>query len=201
VAPTPGRRSGGEPASTTETVLQRAERRGSGAAKEGAGRGSDPNSHGASRLIQAGGADAAQTASLLSRASRWQEETSTSTITLPSFGPGESDPAQPRTFGSSKARRGLGVSVFGTRGRRAFSRYGQLRETTTHLHHHGRWLAVMQYADSASAARPYTEKLIDPEPLRVSLPEAQPFPPGRCLCSRSLRTLSNIRVIEPVLSP
>jgi len=186
---------------------QRAERRGSGAAKEGAGRGSDPNSHGGiSPYPGPGGAGRGTDGQPpIPGVSVAGGNTSTSTITLPSFGPGESDPgATPGRSGSSKARRGLGVSVFGTsRSGGAFSRYGQLRgDNYTIYITTAVGLAVMQYADSASAARPYTEKLIDPEPLRVSLPEglSRSRLVVACVLGRS-GTLSNIRVIEPGPQP
>jgi len=180
---------------------------GSGAAKEGAGRGSDPNSHGGiSPYPGPGGAGRGTDGQPpIPGVSVAGGNTSTSTITLPSFGPGESDPgASPGRSGSSKARRGLGVSVFGTsRSGGAFSRYGQLRgDNYTIYITTAVGLAVMQYADSASAARPYTEKLIDPEPLRVSLPEglSRSRLVVACVLGRS-GTLSNIRVIEPGPQP
>jgi hypothetical protein len=175
---------------------------GSGAAKEGTGRGSDPNARGGISPYSGPGGSGSGTNGQppIPGASVAGGTTTASTITLPSFGSGEPDPgAMPGGPGAAKSRRGLGVSVFGTsRSGGAFNRYGQLPgDNYTIYIPTTLGTAVMQYADPASAGRPYAEKLIDPDPLRVTLPAG--LSPSRlvvaCVLGRT-GTLSNIRVIE-----
>src|SRR5215470_15961556 len=114
--------------------------------------------------------------------------------------PGEADPATiPGGTSASKSRRGLGVSVFGTsRSGGAFNRYGQLPgDNYTIYIPTTLGTAVMQYADPASAGRPYAERLVDPEPLRVNLPDG--LSPSRLVVACVLRrtgTLSDIKIME-----
>ena len=173
---------------------------GLGAAKEGAGRGSDPNAHGGTSPYPGQGGSGSGTNGQPAIPGVSVAGGNTSVVNLPSFGSDGTDPgAMPGGTSASKSRRGLGVSVFGTsRSGGAFNRYGQLPgDNYTIYIPTTLGTAVMQYADPASAGRPYAERLVDPEPLRVNLPDG--LSPSRLVVACVLRrtgTLSDIKIIE-----
>jgi len=179
---------------------------GTGAAKEGSGRGSDPNArNGISQYPGQGGSGTGTNGQPPIPGASIAGGSTGSVVTLPSFGSGGADPgAMPGGPAASKGHRGLGVSVFGTsRSGGAFNRYGQLPgDNYTIYIPTSLGTAVMQYADPASAGRPYAEKLVDPEPIRVNLPEG--LTPSRLVVACVLRrtgTLSDIKIIEPGMQP
>jgi hypothetical protein len=173
---------------------------GSGAAKEGSGRGSDPNAHGGISPYPGPGGSGSGTNGQPPIPGASVAGGSTNTITLPSFGGGDPDPgAMPAATATSKAHHGFGVSVFGTsRSGGAFNRYGQLPgDNYTIYIPTVLGTAVMQYADPASSGRPYSEKLTDPEPIRVTLPDGLSHSRlvVACVLGRT-GMLTNIRVLE-----
>jgi len=173
---------------------------GTGAGKEGSGRGSDPNARGGISPLPGAGGSGSGTNGQPPLPGASVAGGSTTTVNLPSFGSGGADPATiPGGTSASKSRRGLGVSVFGTsRSGGAFNRYGQLPgDNYTIYIPTTLGTAVMQYADPASAGRPYAERLVDPEPLRVNLPDG--LSPSRLVVACVLRrtgTLSDIKIME-----
>ena len=174
---------------------------GTGAAKEGTGRGSDPNSHGGiSPYPGAGGSGNGTNGQPPIPGASVAGGRTRTRLPLPGFGSGGPDPAATGTAtASAKARRGLGVSVFGTsRSGGAFNRYGQLPGDNYTIYISTTiGTAVMQYADPSSAGSRYGEKLVDPEPIRVTLPEGLSHSRlvVACVLGRT-GSLSNIRVLE-----
>ena len=173
---------------------------GSGAAKEGTGRGSDPNAHGGFSPYPGSGGSGNGTNGQPPIPGASVVGGSTNTITLPSFGGGDPAPgAMPGATATSKARRGFSASVLASsRSGGAFNRYGQLPgDNYTIYIPTVLGTAVMQYADPASAGRAYSDKLTEPEAIRVTLPDG--LSNSRlvvaCVLGRS-GTLSNIRIIE-----
>ena len=122
-------------------------------------------------------------------------------VTLPSFG---ADGAGPNIAGRSsvaKDHQGPGITVVGSaRSGGAFNFYGKLIGDKNYTIYIDTALgtAVMQYADPTSAAHPYAEDLIAPQPMRSDLPAN--LKPSRlviaCILDRS-GTLRNLEVLEP----
>jgi len=174
---------------------------GSGAGREGAGRGSDPNAHGGiSPYPGRGGAGTGVNGT--PAVSGVSVQGGTTTITLPSFGAPDGNTV---TIGpgrsSTGAHKGSGVTIEATpssggvfgyydvlKGDRNYSIY---IETSLGM-------AVMQYADAASASHPSSEKLSAPEAMHKDLPEG--LRPTRviiaCILDRS-GALRDLRVLEP----
>jgi hypothetical protein len=121
-------------------------------------------------------------------------------VTLPSFG---ADGAGPNIAGRSsvgKDHTGPGITVVGSaRSGGAFNFYGMLKGDKNYTIYIDTVLgtAVMQYADPSSAAHPYAEDLVAPQPMRSDLPAN--LKPSRlviaCILDRS-GTLRNLQVLD-----
>ncbi len=173
----------------------------SGAGKEGASHGSDPNARaGISPTPGSGGAG--NFANGTPAMAGVSVQGGTTTVTLPSFASPEGGaPASGPGHSSANNHRGPGISIEATPSSGGvFAYYGFLKGDRNYSIYIETSLgtAVMQYADPASAEHPYTEKLIDPEPMRKDLPPG--LRPTRvviaCVIDRS-GELRNPRVLEP----
>jgi hypothetical protein len=121
-------------------------------------------------------------------------------VTLPSFG---ADGAGPNITGRSsvgKDHTGPGITVVGSaRSGGAFAYYGKLIGDKNYTIYIDTVLgtAVMQYADPSSAAHPYAEDLVAPQPMRSDLPANLKL--SRlvitCILDRS-GTLRNLQVLD-----
>lgn len=173
---------------------------GAGAGKEGAGRGSDPNARGGISPYPgpggtgsgANGAPAVPNTSV---------QGGTTTITLPSFGTaGGNAPTSGPGRSSANAHQGPGIMVKGTSSSGGgFRRYNELKGDNYSIYiETSLGTAVMQFADAASVAHPYSEDLTAPEPMRKDLPAG--LRPTHvvfaCVLDRS-GVLKDIRVLEP----
>jgi hypothetical protein len=173
----------------------------SGAGREGKGHGSDPNSSGGiSPYPGSGGAgNGANGTPAMSGVS---VQGGTTTVTLPSFGsPAGDAPSGGPGHSSTKSHKGMEYSVEATPSSGGvFAYYGVLKGDRNYSIYIETSLgtAVMQYADPASASHSYTEKLVDPEPMRKDLPAG--LQPTRvviaCIIDRS-GELKNPKVLEP----
>jgi hypothetical protein len=172
---------------------------GTGAGKEGAGHGSDPNARGGiSPVPGPGGAGYGTNNSPAMPGVSVQG--GTTTVTLPSFGGGADAPSTGPGRSSANSHNRPEYSIEATpssggvfayyrvlKGDRNYSIYIETSFGT----------AVMQYADPASAEHSYTEKLIDPEPMRKELPSG--LRPTRVVIAcviDSAGNLKNPRVLE-----
>ncbi len=121
-------------------------------------------------------------------------------VTLPSFG---ADGAGPNIIARSsvgKDQQGPGITVVGSaRSGGAFNYYGMLKGDKNYTIYIDTVLgtAVMQYADPSSAAHPYAEDLVAPQPMRSDLPAN--LKPSRlviaCILDRT-GTLRNMQVLD-----
>jgi hypothetical protein len=174
---------------------------GSGAGREGAGHGSDPNARGGiSPYPGSGGTgNGANDTPAMPGVS---VQGGTTTVTLPSFGtPDGNAPGNGPGHSSTNNHKGSGITIEATPSSGGvFAYYGVLKGDRNYSIYIETSLgtAVMQYADPASAAHPYTERLIDPEPMRKDLPTG--LRPTRvviaCIIDRS-GELKNPKVLEP----
>lgn len=174
---------------------------GPGAGKEGAGRGSDPNARGGiSPYPGTGGAGTGTSGTPpmpgVSVAG------GTTTVTLPSFGTASGDaPSGGPGHSSANAHKGSSVTVVATsRSGGVFNYYGALKGDRVYSIYIQTSLgtAVMQYADPESAAHPYSEDLVAPEPMRMDLPEG--LRPTRVVFAAILDrsgVLRHLKVLEP----
>jgi hypothetical protein len=126
----------------------------------------------------------------------------TTSVTLPSFGSPEGD-ASSNGPGHSSANKhkGSGISIEATPSSGGvFAYYGVLKGDRNYSIYIDTSIgtAVMQYADPASAAHPYTDKLIDPEPMRKDLPAGlhSTHVVIACILDRS-GELKDVKVLEP----
>lgn len=147
---------------------------GSGAGREGTGRGADPNARGGiSPYPGTGGAGSGTNGTQAMPGVSVQG--GTTTVTLPSFGaPGGDASAGGPGRSSANRHKGSGLTVVATsRSGGVFNYYGVLKGDRVYSIYMETSLgtAVMQYADAASAAHPYSEDLAAPEPMRKDLPE------------------------------
>ena len=173
---------------------------GTGAGKEGTGRGADPNARGGiSPYPGTGGAGSGTSGSPAMPGVSVQG--GTTTVTLPSFGaPGGDAPASGPGRSSTDAHKKSGVTVIATsRSGGVFNYYGLLKGDNYSIYiETSLGMAVMQYADAASAAHPFKEAMTEPEPMRKDLPEG--LRPTRvifsCILDRS-GILKDIKVLEP----
>jgi len=174
---------------------------GSGAGREGAGRGSDPNARGGiSPYPGPGGAGTG--ASGAPAMPGVSVQGGTTTVTLPSFGsPGGDVPSTGPGRSSTNAHKGSGITIEATpRSGGVFAYYGVLKGDRNYSIYIDTSLgrAVMQYADPASAARPSSEKLSEPEAMRYDLPDG--LRPTHvvfvCTIDRS-GDLKDLKVLEP----
>jgi hypothetical protein len=174
---------------------------GSGAGKEGAGRGSVPNAHGGiSPYPGPGGAGSGTNGSPAVPGVSVQGGT-TQSITLPSFGPPGGAPPSGPGRSSTNAHKGSGVMIEATpRSGGVFGYYDVLKGDRNYSIYIETSLgtAVMQYADTASAAHPSSISLSAPEPMRKDLPDG--LRSTRvvfvCILDRS-GVLKDIKVLEP----
>jgi hypothetical protein len=172
----------------------------SGAGREGAGRGSDPNAKGGiSPYPGSGGAGSGTNGQpALPGVS---VEGGTTTITLPSFGaPGGTAPTGPGRSSANK-HTGSGITIEATpRSGGVFAYYGVLKGDRNYSIYIETSIgqAVMQYADPASATHPSTEALTAPEPMRKEFPAD--LRPSRVIVACILDktgALKNLKVLEP----
>ncbi len=173
---------------------------GSGAGREGAGRGSDPNARGG--ISPYPGQGGAGTGTIGTPAMPGVSvQGGTTTITLPSFGPpgGDARPIGPGRS-STNAPGGPSYTVKATSNSGGvFNRYGQLKgDNYSSYLDTSLGVAVMQYADTSSAAHPYSGDLIEPKPIRIDLPEGlrSTYVVFACILDRS-GNLKDIKVLEP----
>jgi hypothetical protein len=144
---------------------------GPGATKEGTGRGADPSARGGISPQPGPGGTGSGTSG--QPAIPGVTVQGGSTVNLPSFGSGGSDPNLPsRTPAGSDPHR-FDVTVVATaRAGGAFNNYGQVKADKTYTKYidtaAGR--VSMQYFDPSSAAHPYSEDLVAPDPIRADLP-------------------------------
>jgi hypothetical protein len=122
-------------------------------------------------------------------------------ITLPSFGADGSNPASLGRTSATRKSNGPDITIVGTsRSGGAFNFYGTLKGDKVYTIYIDTALgqAVMEYADPTSAAHPYAEDLIAPQPMRAELPAN--LRPSRlviaCVLDRS-GLLRNPKVLEP----
>jgi hypothetical protein len=172
---------------------------GPGAAKEGTGRGSDPSAHGGiSPYPGKGGTGSGNGAPTLPGVS--VQGGSTQVITLPSFGTDAGASTSGAGRSSTEGHAGSPVTVKGTSSSGGgFRRYGELKGDNYSIYiETSLGMAVMQFADAASVAHPYSEDLTAPEPIRQDLPEGlrRTHVVFACILDRS-GVLKNIRVLEP----
>lgn len=173
---------------------------GSGAGRVGAGRGSDPNARGGISPYPGTGGAGSGTSGAPAMPGVSVQGGST-TITLPSFGtPGGNAPANGPGRSSANAHKRSGVTVIATsRSGGVFNYYGLLKGDNYSIYiETSLGMAVMQYADAASATHPSKETLTEPEPMRKDLPEG--LRPTRVIFSCILdRTglLKDVKVLEP----
>ena len=174
---------------------------GSGAGKEGAGKGSDPNARaGISPYPGAGGAGTGTSGT--PAVPGVSVEGGTTTINLPSFGaPGGDVPSAGPGRSSTNAHKGSGITIEATpRSGGVFNYYGVLKGDRNYSIYieTSLGMAVMQYADAASAAHPSSQALSAPEPMRKDLPAG--LRPTRvviaCILDRS-GEIKDVKVLEP----
>ena len=172
---------------------------GSGAAKDGVGHGSDTLAKGGISPYPGPGAAGSGTAGKPPMPGV-SVSGGSNIVTLPSFG---ADGAGPNIAGRSsvsKDHEGPGITVVGSaRSGGAFNYYGKLIGDKNYTIYIDTVLgtAVMQYADPSSAAHPYAEDLVAPQPMRADLPAN--LKPSRlviaCILDRS-GTLRNLQVLD-----
>ncbi len=175
---------------------------GSGAAKEGTGRGADTVARGGiSPYPGTGGAGTGAVSK--PPMPGVSVHGGSNIVTLPSFG---GDGGGPNAAGHStiaKNHEGPAITIVGSsRSGGALNLYGSdaLRGDKTYTIYIDTALGtvVMEFADPASAAHPYAEDLIAPQPMRADLPAN--LKPSRlliaCVLDRS-GILRNPRVLEP----
>jgi hypothetical protein len=175
---------------------------GSGAGRQGTGRGSDPNARGGISPYPGPGGSGTGTSGTPAVPGASVQGGTTQSITLPSFGsPGGDAPSTGPDRSSTNAHKGSGVTIEATpRSGGVFNYYGVLTGDRNYSIYIETSLgtAVMQYADPASAAHPYSEALGAPEPMRKDLPEG--LRPTRviiaCILDRS-GVLKDMKVLEP----
>lgn len=121
-------------------------------------------------------------------------------VTLPSFG---ADGAGPNAVGRSSVGKdpvGPGITVVGSsRSGGAFNSYGALKGDKVYTIYIDTALgtAEMEYTDPSSAAHPYAEDLVAPQPMRADLPAN--LKPSRLMISCTLDrsgTLRNLLVMD-----
>jgi len=121
-------------------------------------------------------------------------------VTLPSFGADGAGPNIIARSSAGKDQQGPGITVVGSaRSGGAFNYYGMLKGDKNYTIYIDTVLgtAVMQYADPSSAAHPYAEDLVAPQPMRSDLPAN--LKPSRlviaCILDRT-GTLRNMQVLD-----
>jgi hypothetical protein len=147
---------------------------GSGAAKAGTGRGSDPNSHGGiSPYPGPGGAGNGTTGAPPAPGVSISGGNTAAIINLPSFGTTAGDPTVPGRSPTASGRPALRVTTKGTsRSGGAFNQYGHLPGMvySTSFTINGFGTVSMQFSDPLNADHAYTEDLTTPEVLQATMP-------------------------------
>jgi hypothetical protein len=174
---------------------------GSGAAKEGTGHGADANARaGISPHPGPGGAGSGSSGQ--PTVPGVEVSGGRAIVNLPSFGSPDSDPSAPGRSSVGPAKHGtLDVTIVATgRSGGALNNYGQFKTDKTYTKYidtaAGR--VSLQFFDPTSAAHPYAEDLVAPDPIRADLPESL----GRSrlviagILDRS-GSLRDLRVLEP----
>ncbi|MGA7077891.1 MAG: hypothetical protein WBY61_04185 [Terriglobales bacterium] len=172
---------------------------GSGAGREGTGRGSDPNARGGiSPNPGPGGAGSGTSGA--PAVPGVSVEGGTTTVNLGSFGPTGEAPTNGPGHSSTNPRGGVSYTVKATSSSGGvFNRYGQLKGDNYSIYiDTSLGTAVMQYADTTSAAHAYSGDLTKPEALRDDLPSGlrPTYVVFACILDRS-GNLKDIKVLEP----
>ncbi len=172
---------------------------GPGAGKDGAGRGIDPSARGG--ISPQPGPGGAGTGTTGQPAIPGVSVQGGNTVNLPSFGSGGSDPNPAGHSGmGANDRHSFDVTVVGTASSGgAFNNYRQFKADKVYTRYietaAGR--VSMQYFDPSSAAHPYTEDLVAPDPIRFDMPAG--IGRSRLVIACVLDTsgiLKNLRVLE-----
>jgi hypothetical protein len=176
---------------------------GTGTAREGTGRGADTVAHGGISPYPGSGGAGSGNVTTPPMPGVSVHGGSSNIITLPSFGAPSGGPNIVGRSTVAKNHEGPAVTIVGTsRSGGAMNLYGSdaLKGDKVYTIYIDTTLgtAVMEYADPASAAHPYAEDLIAPQPMRADLPAN--LKPSRliiaCVLDRS-GILRNPRVLEP----
>jgi len=121
-------------------------------------------------------------------------------VTLPSFGADGAGPNIIARSSAGKDQQGPGITVVGSaRSGGGFNYYGMLKGDKNYTIYIDTVLgtAVMTFADPTSAAHPYAEDLVSPQPMRSDLPAN--LKPSRlviaCILDRT-GTLRNMQVLD-----
>jgi hypothetical protein len=172
---------------------------GSGAAKEGTGHGSDAMARGGISPYPGPGG-AGNGTSGKPPMPGVSVNGGSNIVTLPSFGADGAGPDIVARSSAGKGQEGPGITVVGSaRSGGAFNFYGMLKGDKNYTIYIDTTLgtAVMQYADPSSAAHPYAEDLIAPQPMHSDLPANLKL--SRlviaCILDRS-GTLRNLQVLD-----
>jgi hypothetical protein len=173
---------------------------GSGAAKEGTGHGSDTMARGGISPYPGSGGAGNGTTGKPAMPGVSVSGGSSGVVNLPSFGADGGGPNIIARSSAGKDQEGPGITVVGSaRSGGAFNYYGKLIGDKNYTIYIDTILgtAVMQYADPSSAAHPYAEDLVAPQPMHSDLPAN--VKPSRlviaCILDRS-GTLRNLQVLE-----
>ncbi|MEY2411670.1 MAG: hypothetical protein QOD84_276 [Acidobacteriaceae bacterium] len=145
---------------------------GTGARKEGPGHGAETLAHGGISPTPGTGGAGSGTNGQPPMAGV-SVKGGSNNITLPSFGATPAKSTNSERASLDTVNRGPGITVVGTsRSGGAFNFYGALKGDKVYTIYIETSLgtAVMQYADPASAAHPYAEDLVAPQPMRADLP-------------------------------
>ena len=174
---------------------------GSGAGREGTGRGSDPNARGGISPYPGPGGSGTGTSGAPAVPGVSVQGGTTQSITLPSFGsPGGDARSNGPGRSSTSAHGGPSYTVKATSSSGGvFNRYGQLKGDNYSIYiETSLGTAVMQYADAASAAHPYSGDLTKPEPLRDDLPQGlrPTYVVFACILDGA-GNLKDLKVLEP----
>jgi len=174
---------------------------GSGGARDGSGKGVDPNARGGiSQYGGPGGAGSGTTGQPAIPGVSVQG--GSTTVNLPSFGGGNgNDPNLPGRTATANANRGFDVTIVGTsRSGGGFNFYGLLKgdKTYTKYFETAVGTVTMWFSDPISASHPYAEEITAPEPMRADLPAG--LSRSRLVIACNLDragVIRDIRVMEP----
>jgi hypothetical protein len=173
---------------------------GSGAAKDGAGHGSDAAARGGISPYPGAGGAGNGTSGKPAIPGVSVSGGSNGVVNLPSFGADGGGPNIVARSSAGKDQDGPSITVVGSaRSGGAFNYYGKLIGDKNYTIYIDTVLgtAVMQYADPSSAAHPYAEDLVAPQPMHSDLPAN--LKPSRlviaCILDRS-GTLRNMQVLD-----
>jgi hypothetical protein len=141
-----------------------------GAGKAGTGYGSDADAHGGTSPL--GGPGGTGNGNI-NPAVPGVSVSGGNIITLPSFSSGSTQPADPSRSSARAGDGGQQITVEGTsRSGGAFNFYGALKGDKVYTIYIDTAMgtAVMEFADPASSAHPFSQDLTSPQPLRAPLP-------------------------------